>query len=71
MEYLTDTFERLGFTFKYFFDCDVDELGHIDVEGFDVYDGELLIAEINFITAEEIADMDDATLLSVIDENLV
>lgn len=68
---MTDTFERLGYTFKYFFDCDVDELGHIDVEGFDVYDGELLIAEINFITAEEIADMDDAILLSLIDENLV
>ena len=64
-------FYRLGYRFRYFFDADVDELGHIDVEGYDVYDGEKLIAEIDFISAEEIDDMTDEELLAVIDENLV
>ena len=64
-------FNRLGYHFRYFFDCDVDGLGHVDVEGFDVYDGDTLISEIDFITREEIEEMDDETLLAVIMENYV
>ena len=64
-------FYRLGYRFRYFLDVDVDELGHIDVEGYDVYEGEKLIAEIDFISAEEIDDMTDEELLAIIDENLV
>ena len=61
-------FERLGYTFKYFFDCDVDELGHIDVEGFDVYEDGELIAELDFVTADELEEMSDAELIDLIDE---
>ena len=64
-------FERIGYRFRYFFDADVDELGHVDVEGFDVYDGDELIAELNFFTKEEIDEMDDETLYLLIDDNLV
>ncbi len=64
-------FERIGYRFRYFFDADVDELGHVDVEGFDVYDGDVLIAELNFFTKEEIDEMDDETLYLLIDDNLV
>lgn len=64
-------FERIGYRFRYFFDADVDELGHVDVEGFDVYDGDVLIAELNFFTYEEIDEMDDETLYLLIEDNLV
>lgn len=64
-------FERIGYRFRYFFDADVEELGHVDVEGFDVYDGDELIAELNFFTKEEIDEMDDETLNELIDDNLV
>lgn len=64
-------FNRLGYRFRYFFDADVDELGHIDVEGYDVYEGEKLVAEINFISYEDIDEMTDEELLGVIDENLI
>lgn len=64
-------FNRLGYRFRYFFDADVDEFGHIDVEGYDVYEGEKLIAEINFISYEDIDEMTDEELLGVINENLV
>lgn len=64
-------FERIGYRFRYFLDVDVDELGHVDVEGFDVYDGDVLIAELNFFTYEEIDEMDDETLYLLIDDNLV
>ena len=64
-------FERIGYRFRYFFDADVDELGHVAVEGFDVYDGDELIAELNFFTKEEIDEMDDETLYLLIDDNLV
>lgn len=64
-------FERIGYRFRYFFDADVDELGHVDVEGFDVYDGDVLIAELNFFTYEEIDKMDDETLYLLIEDNLV
>lgn len=64
-------FERIGYRFRYFFDADVDELWHMDVEGFDVYDGDVLIAELNFFTKEEIDKMDDETLKLLIDDNLV
>ena len=64
-------FNRLGYRFRYFFDADVDEFGHIDVEGYDVYEGEKLVAEINFISYEDIDEMTDEELLGVIDENLV
>lgn len=64
-------FERIGYRFRYFFDADVDELGHVDVEGFDVYDGDVLIAELNFFTEEEIDKMDDETLYLLIEDNLV
>ena len=67
---MEDTFERLGYTFRYFFDADVDELGHVDVEGFDVYDGDVLIAELNFFTKDEIDELDDETLEELIDDNL-
>lgn len=62
-------FERLGYTFRYFFDADVDELGHVDVEGFDVYDGDVLIAELNFLTKDEIDAMDDETLEGLIEDS--
>lgn len=68
MEY---EFNRLGYRFRYFFDADVDEFGHIDVEGYDVYEGEKLVAEINFISYEDIDEMTDEELLGVIDENLI
>ena len=64
-------FNRLGYRFRYFFDADVDEFGHIDVEGYDVYEGEKLVAEINFISYEDIDKMTDEELLGVIDENPV
>lgn len=64
-------FERIGYRFRYFFDADVDELGHVDVEGFDVYDGDELIAELNFFTKQEIDEMDDETLYLLIEDNLV
>lgn len=64
-------FERIGYRFRYFFDADVEELGHVDVEGFDVYDGDELIAELNFFTEDEIDEMDDETLNELIDDNLV
>ena len=63
-------FNRLGYRFRYFFDADVDEFGHIDVEGYDVYEGEKLVAEINFISYEDIDEMTDEELLGVINENL-
>lgn len=62
-------FERLGYTFRYFFDADVDELGHVDVEGFDVYDDDVLIAELNFLTKDEIDAMDDETLEGLIEDS--
>lgn len=61
-------FERIGYRFRYFFDADVDELGHIDVEGFDVYDGDELIAELDFFTKKEIDEMDDETLDELIEK---
>ena len=64
-------FNRLGYRFRYFFDADVDEFGHIDVDGYDVYEGEKLVAEINFISYEDIDEMTDEELLGVINENLV
>ena len=62
-------FKRLGYTFKYFFDCDVAEMGHIDVEGYDVFNenGEL-IAELNLFTKDEIDNMSDCDLLNLIEE---
>lgn len=65
-------FERLGYRFKYFFDADVDEMGHIDVEGFDVYDeDDNLIAELNFFTKEDIDEMEDWEVSELIEECLV
>ena len=65
-------FERLGYRFKYFFDADVDEMGHIDVEGFDVYDeDDNLIAELNFFTKEDIDEMEDWEVNELIEECLV
>ena len=64
-------FERIGYRFRYFFDADVDELGHVDVDGFDVYDGDVLIAELNFFTKEEIDKMNDETLKLLINDCLV
>ena len=60
------------FEFEYFFDCDVDELGHVDVEGFDVYDeDEKLIAEINFLGWDELNKMSDDEIMELINNNLV
>jgi len=65
-------FKRFGYTFKYFFDADVDEMGHIDIEGYDVYNETgKLIAEIQFITEREIMEMSESELEEVIDDNLV
>lgn len=65
-------FERLGYKFKYFFDADVDEMGHIDVEGYDVYDeDDNLIAELNFFTKEDIDEMEDWEVSELIEECLV
>lgn len=65
------TFERLGYAFKYFFDADVDEMGHIDVEGYDVYKDGKLVAELNFFTKEEIDELSDDELYWLIEDNLV
>lgn len=65
-------FERLSYKFKYFFDADVDEMGHIDVEGYDVYDeDDNLIAELNFFTKEDIDEMEDWEVSKLIEECLV
>lgn len=67
-----ENFNRENYTFKYFFDCDVDEMGHIDVEGYDVYDKNMnLIAELNFIDLEEIINMSDDELMKLIEKNRI
>lgn len=64
-------FERLGYTFRYFFDADVDERGHIDIEGYDVYDNGTLIAEIEFVTEDDLKEMSDAELEDLIEDNRI
>ena len=47
-------------------------MGHIDVEGFDVYDeDDNLIAELNFFTKEDIDEMEDWEVSELIEECLV
>lgn len=59
-------FTKAGYTFKYFFDADVDSAGHIDIEGYDVYHGEELVAELQFYTKEELEEMSDSELKELV-----
>lgn len=65
-------FNRLGYRFRYFFDCDVDELGHIDVEGVEIYNEgeEQPIAVVDFADYNEVSKMSDDELLNFVDENI-
>ena len=59
-----------NYTFRYFYDVDVDELGHVDVEGFDVYDeDDELIAEIDFLGWDELNSMTDDEIMEMVEEN--
>lgn len=65
-------FKRFNYTFRYFFDTDVEERGHIDIEGYDVYDENGgFIAEIEFISEKEIKEMSEVELEELIEDNLV
>ena len=60
-------FEHCGYIFKYFFDADVDELGHIDVEGYEVYNvNNSYLGEIRYITEEEILALDEKEIDALI-----
>ena len=62
---------RLGYKLRYFFDADVDERGHIDIEGYDVYNNDILIAELEFVSKEDINKMTDDELNDLIEDNLI
>ena len=68
MEY---DFKRLGYGFKGYFDCDVDELGHIDVYGVSVYDAESgeRLKDIDFADIEAIGDMTTDELIDWLADN--
>ena len=64
------TFSRLGYTFRSFFDCDVDEMGHIDVEGVEVKDDMgIVIASVDWAEIEELYDMTDDELIEWVCEH--
>ena len=65
-----EEFSRLGYKFRSFFDCDVDELGHIDVTGVEVKDDAgNLIACVDWAEIEELYDMLDDELLDWVYEH--
>jgi hypothetical protein len=55
-------FERLGYSFRYFFNAGVSDEGFADVEGYDVFQGEKYIASLPFLTKEEIEKMTEEEL---------
>lgn len=62
-------FERLGYTFRYFFNAGVNDEGFADVEGYDVFQGERYIACLPFLAKEDVAQMTDEELKNIIKEN--
>lgn len=62
-------FERLGYTFRYFFNAGVNDEGFADVEGYDVFQGERYIACLPFLAKEDVAQMTDEELKKIIKEN--
>lgn len=62
-------FERLGYSFRYFFNAGVSDEGFADVEGYDVFQGERYIASLPFLTKEDVAQMTDEELKNIIKEN--
>lgn len=62
---------RLGYGFKEYLDCDVDEYCHRDIVGVNVYDagnGELL-GSVDFTTLDEIEDMETDELIDWLADN--
>jgi hypothetical protein len=68
MEY---DFKRLGYGFKGYLDCDVDELCHTDVYGVSVYDAESgeHLKDIDFTDIETIGDMTTDELIDWLADN--
>lgn len=62
-------FERLGYSFRYFFNAGVSDEGFADVEGYDVFQGERYIACLPFLAKEDVAKMTDEELKNIIKEN--
>lgn len=62
-------FERLGYSFRYFFNAGVSDEGFADVEGYDVFQGERYIASLPFLTKEDVTQMTDEELKNIIKEN--
>lgn len=62
-------FERLGYSFRYFFNAGVNDEGFADVEGYDVFQGERYIACLPFLAKEDVAQMTDEELKNIIKEN--
>ena len=63
-------FEKAGYQFRYFFDADVDEMCHQDVEGYEVYEDGEYVTELFYITKEEIEAMTDEDLYDLICKNM-
>ena len=68
MEY---DFELFGFNFRYFFDADVDEYCHQDLEGYEVYVDDILVAEIFNITKDKLFGMEEDEIIELIEDNRV
>ena len=62
-------FERLGYSFRYFFNAGVSDEGFADVEGYDIFQGERYIASLPFLTKEDVTQMTDEELKNIIKEN--
>ena len=62
-------FERLGYSFRYFFNAGVSDEGFADVEGYDVFQGERHIACLPFLAKEDVAQMTDEELKNIIKDN--
>lgn len=64
-------FTRLGYGFKGYFDCDVDEYGHRDISGVSVYDAESgdLLGSVDFTDIDEIGDMTTDELIDWLADN--
>lgn len=64
-------FERLGYSFRYFFNAGVSDEGFADVEGYDVFQGERYIASLPFLTKEDVTQMTDEELKNIITKNRI
>ena len=59
------------FNFRYFFDADVDDTGHIDIEGTDAYDIEdNWIRSIDFVLPVEIEELNDEEFDDFVDKHI-